>query len=105
MGGRFYYMGLLKPDFRPAFRLTLQERLFKPLGTLDTGFWLPREKLHLPVSLYSINAESQLTRVEAAKTCRTAGLGGRVYAFFGGFLPLLAILVARVRFELTSKGL
>jgi CubicO group peptidase (beta-lactamase class C family) len=45
----------------------LQERFFKPLGMVDTGFWVPPEKLHRLVSLYSINAESQLVRVEAAK--------------------------------------
>ncbi len=50
-----------------SFDEYLQERLFKPLGMVDTGFWVPPEKLHRLVSLYSINAESQLVRVEAAR--------------------------------------
>ncbi len=45
----------------------LQERFFKPLGMVDTGFWVPPEKLHRLVSLYTINAQSQLVRVEAAR--------------------------------------
>jgi len=49
------------------FQEYLQERFFKPLGMADTGFWVPPEKLDRLVSLYTINAERQHVRVEAAQ--------------------------------------
>jgi CubicO group peptidase (beta-lactamase class C family) len=49
------------------FQEYLQERLFKPLGMPDTGFWVPPEKLDRLVSLYAVNTESQHVRVEAAE--------------------------------------
>jgi CubicO group peptidase (beta-lactamase class C family) len=70
-GERFHYghssdvLGFLigRVEGRP-FRQVLQERIFSPLGMVDTDFWLPRPKRERLASLYAYDeAADSLTKV------------------------------------------
>ena len=42
----------------------LKERLFSPLGMVDTGFFVPEEKLHRLAKLYELGSQGQLVATE-----------------------------------------
>ncbi len=71
-GERFHYghssdvLGFLigRVEGKP-FRQVLQERIFAPLGMVDTDFWLPREKRSRLASLYRYDEKAgRLVKVE-----------------------------------------
>lgn len=71
-GERFHYghstdvLGFLigRVEGRP-FREVLQDRIFEPLGMVDTDFWLPQEKRSRLASLYGHDEKSdRLAKVE-----------------------------------------
>jgi hypothetical protein len=70
----------------------------------------PKTKKRIPWNsvFFGVNRQNRQVGekwVLNAKTCHLAGLGWDFQAIFGDFLPLWAILVARVGLEPTTKGL
>jgi CubicO group peptidase (beta-lactamase class C family) len=60
-----------------------EERIFKPLGMVDTGFWVPPAKAERVVSVHRYDAEGKVTasadnRVNTSKPSFLAGSGGLV---------------------------
>lgn len=89
-GERFHYghstdvLGFLigRVEGKP-FRQVLQERIFAPLGMMDTDFWLPHAKRGRLASLYAYDEEADgLTKVELemydAPPAYTPGGGGLI---------------------------
>ena len=58
----------------------LQERIFEPLGMVDTGFYVPPDKAHRVAALHSPNADGQLASAStgrgALRTTPPAGPSG-----------------------------
>lgn len=54
----------------------LQERLFRPLQMVDTGFWVPPEKVHRLARLYTVRSTaSTVSEEEAAATSAAVAAG------------------------------
>lgn len=77
----------------------LQERIFAPLGMVDTAFYVPPDKAHRVAALHSPNAEGQLTATSAGRgalrTTPPAGPagGGGLYGTAPDYLRFAQMLL------------
>ena len=55
------------------FEIFLQERIFAPLGMVDTAFYVPPDKLHRLAAVYSSDKEAGLTKLDGHIAMETVG--------------------------------
>jgi CubicO group peptidase (beta-lactamase class C family) len=81
------------------FDAFLEERVFRPLGMNDTGFFVPEEKLHRFAALYSAPGEDGLSLLDAPETSpftragRTCMGGGGLVSTVSDYLRFAQMLL------------
>jgi CubicO group peptidase (beta-lactamase class C family) len=81
-----------------------QERIFKPLEMVDTGFWIPREKLDRLVTMYAPKEGGGLQVAEGPEVDRTAcppvcSGGGGLLSTAADYLNFAQMLLNRGEFR------
>jgi CubicO group peptidase (beta-lactamase class C family) len=81
-----------------------QERIFDPLGMVDTGFWVRRENLERLVTMYMPRPGGGLQRAEGQEVDRTArpqvlSGGGGLLSTAADYLNFAQMLLNRGQFE------
>jgi CubicO group peptidase (beta-lactamase class C family) len=81
--------GLVEVISGQPFDRFLEERVFAPLGMVDTGFEVPPDKLARLATLYVRNAEDAMALVETPANSRFAG-GVTTFSGGGGLISTMA---------------
>jgi CubicO group peptidase (beta-lactamase class C family) len=83
----------------------LKERIFGPLGMVDTGFWVPPEKVHRFAALYSPGKDGKLQAIPSpdgkdyTKPDRSLSGGGGLVSTLGDYVRFGQMLLNGGQFE------